>query len=130
MYVAVLSGASERPPRQTKGTGMATFRVEGTIARYEVVVDELSGSATVAHLVIGGEQTTVGQVILNLGAVAPSGLIAAGTIDLGAPITFNNSTISGDSLRSLFERGTAFVNVYTTAYPVGEVRGQVIRRDP
>ena len=127
-YVATLSGASERPARPTTGAGTATFRVVGTQATYEVRVSGLAGDATVAHVAIGGRETAVGQIVLKLSFVAPSGTVAAGAIDLSGAITFNNSTISGDSLRSLFDRGTAYVNVYTTAFPGGEVRGQIVRR--
>lgn len=127
-YVAELNGANERPPRATSGTGTATFRVDGALARYEVAVSGLSGAAAVAHVVIGNEQTVVGQIVLALAVRAPTGTIASGTIDLSRPITFNNTTISGDSLRSLFDRGSAYVNVYSTVYPGGEVRGQIIRR--
>ena len=130
MYVAELNGANERPSRQTGGTGRATFVVDDGVATYAVTVSELSGAATVAHVVIGDEQTTVGQVVVSLGVRAPSGTIATGTIDMGRPVTYNNSTISGDSLRSLFDRGAAYVNVYSTTYPGGEVRGQIRRRSP
>jgi hypothetical protein len=129
-YVAELNGANERPPRPTSGTGRATFTVDGGLATYEVTVSGLSGAATVAHVIIGGEQTPAGQIVVALDVRAQSGTIATGTIDLGRPVTYNNSTISGDSLRSLFERGTAYVNVYSTTYPSGEVRGQITRRSP
>jgi hypothetical protein len=129
-YVAELSGANERPPRQTTGTGRATFVVERGVATYEVTVSALSGAATVAHVIIGGAQTVAGQVVASLPLMASTGTITTGTIDLGRPVTYNNSTISGDSLRSLFELGAAYVNIYTTAYPGGEVRGQIVRRSP
>lgn len=129
-YVAELSGGNERPPRPTSGTGRATFVVDGGVATYDVMVSGLSGAATVAHVIIGGEQTAAGQIVVALDVRAPSGTIATGTIDLRRPVTYNNSTISGDSLRTLFDRGTAYVNVYSTTYPSGEVRGQIMRRAP
>jgi hypothetical protein len=127
-YTAVLSGANERPVRATNGVGTATFRISGSTATYDIVVSNLTGSATVAQLLVGTEQTALGQIIFNLGVTAPSGTIAVGTIDLSAPVTFNNSTISGDALRALLESGGVYVNVYSTTYPGGEVRGQVRRQ--
>ncbi|MDB4883586.1 MAG: domain containing protein [Gemmatimonadetes bacterium] len=127
-YVAVLNGANERPSRSTSGTGTATFRVTGALATYDVAVINLAGAATVAHLIVGTEQTVVGQIVASLPVIATTGTIASGTIDLGAPVTYNNSTISGDSLRSLLDRGSVYVNVYSTTYPGGEVRGQIRRR--
>ncbi len=128
VYAAPLSGASERPPRSSSASGTATFRVAGDRADYDVTATGLSGAPTVAHLLIGAREATAGQVIVRLSLAAPSGTIAAGTIDLGHSITFNNATISGDSLRALFENGGTYVNVYTAAYPGGEIRGQVERR--
>jgi hypothetical protein len=128
VYAAPLNGANERPPRSTGASGMATFRVTGDRADYEVTAAGLTGPPLVAHLLIGPREATAGQVIVRLTLAAPSGTIAAGTIDLGHAITFNNTTISGDSLRVLFENGGTFVNVYTAAFPGGEIRGQVQRQ--
>jgi hypothetical protein len=107
---------------------MATFRVTGDRADYQVVASSLSGPPTVAHLLIGPRDATVGQVVVRLTLAAPTGTIAIGTIDLGRAITFNNTTISGDSLRALFDNGGTYVNVYTAEFPGGEIRGQVVRQ--
>jgi hypothetical protein len=125
-YVAVLSGVNERPPRATSGRGTATFAIHGGIASYEVAASDLTAPPTLAHVLIGGSES-VGIPIVRLSLLAPTGTIAKGTIDLRGAITFNNTTISGDSLHSLFENGNAYVNVYTATYPGGEVRGQVER---
>lgn len=125
VYTAVLSGANERPPRSSGASGIATFRVSGDRASYDVTATGLSGAPQVAHLLIGPREATAGQVIVLLTPAASSGTIASGTIDLGQAITFNNTTISGDSLRTLFENGGTFVRVYTAAFPGGEIRGQV-----
>jgi len=128
VYAAPLSAASERPPRTSSASGMATFRVTGDRADYEVTATGLSGAPTVAHLLIGPREATAGQVIVRLALAAPTGTIATGSIDLGHSITFNNTTISGDSLRALFDNGGTHVNVYTAAFPGGEIRGQVQRQ--
>jgi hypothetical protein len=128
VYAAPLSGANERPPRTSGASGLATFRVTGDRADYDVAATGLSGPPTVAHLLIGPREATAGQVIVRLALAAPTGTIATGSIDLSGAITFNNTTISGDSLRVLFENGGTHVNVYTAAYPGGEIRGQVVRQ--
>jgi len=125
-YAAVLTGANEIPPRSTAGTGSARFDVRGGVASYQVVVSNLSAPATLVHLLIGSRDV-VGTVIANLPVSAPTGTIATGTLDLRGSITFNNTTISGDSLSALFENGNSYVNVYTATYPAGEVRGQLAR---
>lgn len=132
-YVASLTSANERPARSSGASGQAIVRVAGDVASYSVTAAALDGAPTVAHLLIGGPETVAGQVIVRLaltgtaGTSAPGG-IASGTIDLGNAITFNNTTISGDSLRTLLENGATYVNVYTTAYPGGEIRGQLERQ--
>jgi hypothetical protein len=125
VYVAELSGANERPPRTSGASGRATIRVEGNLASYTVTATGLTGPPTVAHLLIGGRETVAGQVIVGLQLAAATGTIAAGAIDLSGAITFNNTTISGDSLRTLLENSGVFVNVYTAAFPGGEIRGQL-----
>ena len=132
-YAGVLTGANERPPRNSGATGRATVQVAGNAASYSVTASGLADAATAVFLLIGGPETEVGQVIARLQLVAPagtvtSGTIAAGTLDLGGAITFNNTTISGDSLRTLLERGGTYVNVYTAAFPGGEIRGQLERQ--
>jgi hypothetical protein len=125
-YVAVLAGANEIPPRSTAATGSATFDVRGGVATYQVAASNLTTAPTLAHVLIGTKDQ-VGTPIVRLTLVGSSGVIAAGSIDLRGSITFNNTTISGDSLRALFEHGNAYVNVYTATYPAGEIRGQIGR---
>jgi hypothetical protein len=125
-YVAVLTGANEIPPRSMSGSGSATFDVRDGLAAYRVTVANLTMAPTLAHILIGGKDQ-IGIPIVRLPLMASSGVIAAGTIDLRGSITFNNTTISGDSLHALFENGNAYVNVYTPTYPGGEIRGQIER---
>jgi hypothetical protein len=125
-YAAVLTGANEIPPRSTAGGGSATFEVRDGMATYRVTVSNLDAPVTLAHLLIGSKEQ-IGLPIVRFPLSAATGTIATGTIDLRGSITFNNTTISGDSLRALFENGNAYVNVYTSRYPSGEVRGQVGR---
>src|SRR5437763_6360238 len=132
-YVGVLTSANERPPRHSGASGRATIHVTGNVARYSVTASGLADAATAVFLLIGGPETVGGQGIARLQLVAPagtvtSGTIAAGTLNLSGAITFNNTTISGDSLRTLLERGATYVNVYTAAFPGGGVRGQVERQ--
>jgi hypothetical protein len=81
----------------------------------------------VGHVLIGAAGTT-GVVIVPFNIAAQSGTVASGTIDLAAPITSGNVTISGDSLRTLFETGKAYVNLHTAAFPGGEIRGQIVKQ--
>ena len=127
-YQAVLSGSSERPVRANGGSGLATLEVDGNHAQYVVTASSLTAPVTIAQIFIGDASAAAGQAVVRLTLTARADTIAMGSIDLSRPITFNTTTISADSLRSLFERGTAYVNVYTATYPGGEMRGQIVRR--
>lgn len=126
-YVAALTGTREVPPVVTTATGKATFTLAGKSVAYTITAAGFSSTLTVGHVQIG-DTGVVGVVIVPFTIIAQSGTVASGSIDLSAPLTFNNVTISGDSLRTLFETGQAYVNLHTAAFPGGEIRGQIVRQ--
>ena len=126
-YIALLSGAREVPAVQTTASGMATFNRVGAKVTYTVSASGFTTPLAVGHVHIGAAGV-IGPVIVPFTILAQSGTVANGTIDLSAPITQGNITISGDSLRTLFETGMAYVNLHTAAYPGGEIRGQIVRQ--
>ncbi|MDB4914294.1 MAG: hypothetical protein JWM95_1938 [Gemmatimonadetes bacterium] len=127
VYVAQLRGVNEVPVVGTSATGTATVTVAGASARYTVTASGFATTLNVGHIHIGGPGV-IGPVIVPFTIVAQTGTVATGSIDLAAPITFNTITISGDSLRSLFESGQAYVNLHSAAAPGGEIRGQILRK--
>lgn len=127
-YAATLTGATERPvPTRSTATGLAEVTVGGRIASYVVTASGFATPLNAGHIHIGAGGV-VGQVVVPFTILAQSGVVATGTIDLGAPVTYNTLTISGDSLRTLFETGRAYVNLHTSAWPDGEIRGQLVRQ--
>lgn len=126
-YVAALSGARELPAVQTTASGTATFSRVGSMVQYTVSASGFTAPLTVGHVHIGAAGE-IGSVIVPFVILAQSGTVASGSIDLSMPVTQGNITISGDSLRSLFDRGTAYVNLHTAAWPGGEIRGQIVRQ--
>lgn len=101
--------------------------LSGTTITYTITAAGFSTPLVVGHVHLGASGE-VGPVIVPFSIAAQSGTVATGVIDVGAPVTFGNITISGDSLRRLFENGTAYVNLHTAAFPGGEIRGQVTRQ--
>lgn len=126
-YVAELTGAREVPSVVTTASGSAIFTLTGRSVAYRISASGFTTMLTVGHVHIGGSGV-VGPVIVPFTIAAQTGAVATGAIDLSAPITFGNSTISGDSLRTLFETGQAYVNLHTAAFPGGEIRGQIVRQ--
>ena len=142
VWTARLTGKNEVPPNDSKAHGAATFRIvwgdsvgtgaDGTDSlaidgiEYRVRVSNLN-DLTAGHIHIGAEGVA-GPVAVNLnprtGPGRSTGVVAEGTIrtsDLVGPL-------AGMTLRdlySLLQSGEAYVNLHTTAYPGGEIRGQI-----
>src|SRR6266550_8408779 len=123
IFTANLVGSAETPPTTSTATGTATFTDNTTSIGYVLTVSSMT-AVTASHI-HDGSATCSCPVIINLfnplratGTV--SGVIATGTIT-----NANNSQVSLDSLRVLFNNGNAYVNVHTSANPDGEIRDQV-----
>lgn len=126
-FVAQMTGAQETPANNAKGTGTATFTLDGTELKYKVEVHDLTGPPTMAHIHVGAAGVA-GPPVYTFTLTADagtSGTISEGTIDL----TKDASTgVSGDSLKTLLNNGGAYVNVHSTNFPGGEIRGQVMSK--
>ena len=133
---ARLSGADEVPPNDSKAHGSATFNVvfaagtdEVTSIEYKLRVSNLN-DVTAGHIHIGAVGVA-GPVTVNLnprtGAGRATGQIAEGFFDASAL----TGPLTGMTLNDLWDRiqaGEAYVNVHTTTYPGGEIRGQIENR--
>lgn len=111
-----LTGNQEVPSVVTDGIGLAVCTVSPDLATVStwVQVDDLSGIITASHLhnaALGAS----GGVILDLSAGISHGTITQ--LDL---------PISSSTLITMLS-GNAYVNVHTTAFAGGEIRGQLYR---
>ena len=142
-YVAVLSGAAERPnPVDTPARGVAIFQLnaDGTELSYRLIASNIE-NVVASHIHIGGVEAA-GPVTAFLFSGPASGridgVLATGTIttaDLIGPL-------AGQTLADLIdeiEAGNAYVNVHTNDgvappntgpgdFPGGEIRGQISLR--
>jgi hypothetical protein len=136
-----LSGANEDLPNLSLGTGTSTVTLDLDLITMRVQVDFSSLSGTVTAATIHGPTPTAGS-----GAAAPmspaltlSGFpagVSAGIYDFTFDLTVatgydpafivsSGGTVS-DALNALiasFEDGKSYINIRTTAFPTGEVRG-------
>ena len=125
VYTANLVGSAEVPPTTSTATGTATFTDNTTSIDYVLTVSQMT-AITQSHIHVGSA-TCACPVIINLFiANRPSGTVS-GVIATGTITAANNSSVSLDSLRVLFNNGNAYVNVHTSANPGGEIRGTVAR---
>lgn len=137
---AELSGFHQVPPVFTRGTGSfrATVSETGDAIEYELTYSDLSAPTTAAHIHFG-HPTDNGGIIAFLcgGDDAPACPEQGGTV---------RGTITAEHIQAIPEQGLAagdmaaalqiirdglaYVNVHTTAFPDGEIRGQLqVRRE-
>ena len=133
-YTAHLSGDEEVPtPAETNATGQAIFnlRNNGTELHYKLIVANIEDVfMSHIHLAPAGAN---GPVVVWLYPSAPppqlipgpsNGVIAEGIItsdDLVGPLT----DMELSDLIDYFNSGGCYVNVHTSAFPAGEIRGQI-----
>jgi hypothetical protein len=128
-----LSGAEEVPPVHTRAQGQAIFQLskDGTELSYKLIVANIENVIQAhIHLAPAGQN---GPVVAWLYPDSPpaqlipgrfSGVLATGTItadDLVGPL----AGMSLDALIEQMQAGNTYVNVHTSQFPAGEVRGQI-----
>jgi hypothetical protein len=122
-YVAQLGGNNEVPAIPGAASGTATFTLNGSALSYRVTVSGLSGNAAASHIHVGGAGVNGNIIVPFSAAQVRTGEVASGIIDLTLPISNGQTTITGDSLRFLLDRGLAYTNVHTGDHPAGEMGG-------
>ncbi len=137
-FVAPLSGAAERPvPVDTLARGVAIFHLsaDGESLSYKLIASNIE-NITMAHIhCCAGPEGTAGiSVWLYPDAPPPvlipgrfDGILAEGTITsddvVGGP-----PALAADPLAALIaeiQAGNAYVNVHTSQFGGGEIRGQL-----
>ena len=133
---ARLMGLNEVPPINTAATGSfkATIESNGSITFTETYKD-LTANPTVSHIHFGPSRVAGGVMIFLCGGgnqpscpAAKSGTIT-GTIvaaNVTGPTGQGVSPGDLDSALRLVRRGSGYVNLHTSTFPAGEIRGQVV----
>ncbi|HEY3133680.1 MAG TPA: CHRD domain-containing protein [Gemmatimonadaceae bacterium] len=126
IYVANLSPANEVPPKTTTGTGVVTFTDLGSEIDWEMTLNGVT-NVIASHIHGPAPAGTNTSVIINLFLpnTPPATGTLTGLVARGSITNANNTSVSLDSLRVLFNNGNAYVNVHTSANPGGEIRDQV-----
>jgi hypothetical protein len=128
-----LTGAEEVPPVVTRAQGQAIFQLsrDGTTLRFRLLAANIQ-NVTMAHIHLGSKGLN-GPVVAWLYPAAPppqlipgrfSGVLAEGVlteVNLVGPL-------AGASMKDLVDEimaGQTYVNVHTSQFPAGEIRGQI-----
>jgi CHRD domain len=124
-FTAELTGDAERPtPVQTEGEGEAKFESDGTSVAFELKWKNLSTPAISAHIHCGGPEEA-GPVGVTLFA---STMGTEGEVQGSFTASDPGNACNWDDLADVLEAmaaGGAYVNVHSTRFPGGEIRGQV-----
>jgi hypothetical protein len=135
LFTAQLDGAQEVPPVATAATGSAVLQFNDAITElhFELSVFDLQ-DLTQAHIHLAPSGVN-GPVVVWLYPEGPpamlipgifSGLLASGTITDADLV----GLLAGSTLVDLFNEmvaGNTYVNVHTSQYPAGEIRGQIVQ---
>jgi hypothetical protein len=118
-FRADLSSDEQSAPTESPGTGIAEFVLDRPTQTFQwtITFSGLTSDAVAAH--VHGPQTPGGNagVLFNL---APDGVKSPlkGSVDLN------------DGELEYLLTGRMYVNIHSTKYPAGELRGQIMRLRP
>jgi len=115
-YTALLNGPQENPPRDTPSQGVAqVLLVKETLqVCYRISYSPLTTTEILAHFHIGAAPTQNSTVLVEITpAVSPPGSPKHGCVQF-----------TKDQVK-LLDKGQVYINVHSTMFPAGEIRGQI-----
>jgi hypothetical protein len=127
-YQANLFGANETPiPRDEDGTGVAIFIDRGDRIEWTLTLDDIT-AVTASHIHGPANPDGNASVIVDLFIpAATTGELNNHTVTGSFTATNSNQTVTIDQLRTHLNSTRAYVNVHTTEFAPGAIRGQIIR---
>lgn len=135
-YTAHLSSDQEvaNSPVVSQATGQAIFKVskDGERIEYRLIVTNIE-NVTMAHIHLAPAGQNGGVVVWLYPDGPPaqlipgrsSGVLATGTITADDLVGSLAGSTSLSNLIAAFDAGNAYVNVHTSQFPGGEIRGQI-----
>lgn len=138
-----LSGSEQVPAVQTAGTGQFQGTIVGNKAiTYRLTFAGLSSRVTMAHIHLGKRGANGGVIAWLCGGGGKPSCPATGASIRGTITAADVNAVSGPQLAQRVQRGdlpgmirailsdNTYVNVHTTKYPGGEIRGQIQTSQP
>jgi CHRD domain/PEP-CTERM motif len=118
---ASLDGAQETPPNASPGTGSAALILDDvnrtliTAVTFADLTGPTPQAGTISAIYLG--PPGIAGPILHPFATAPSGVRSGSFTDIWTGLTAANI--------AALETGGTYINIVTTAFPAGEIRGQI-----
>jgi hypothetical protein len=142
-YRAVASGALQSPPNASPGTSLITIDLGGTQMLVDMPFRDLEGTTTGAHIHCCTSAAFTGVAPVAVPFLDfPTG-VHTGTYSNAIPLDEETSfdpaflsayggTASGatSALMAGIAANEAYVNIHTSAYPDGEIRGWLVAAPP
>ena len=138
-YRAVSSGPGESPPNASPGSSVATFEIDGLTMRAEVPFQDLLAGTTVAHIHCCTTEAFTGAAPPAIGLMDFPLMVTAGeyshSFDLGDPAVYDPAFLAAfggtpasasAALFDAIDANRAYINIHTTQYPNGEIRGFIV----
>jgi hypothetical protein len=141
VYTTHLTGPAESPPNASPGTGDATvvFDLDMVTMHVEVSFAGLAGPTTASHIhcctTVPGTGTATVATTLPTFTDFPLGVMSGTydhTFDMTDASSYNPAFVSAhggtvatalSALLAGLDAGEAYLNIHTTSFPTGEIRG-------
>jgi hypothetical protein len=131
-WTAKLDGFQQVPSLLSNGKGTFTATISSNSISYTLTYSGLSSTTTVAHIHFGQTGVNGGVVAFLCGGggkpTCPTSGTVSGTITASNIIgPADQGIAAGDfagALRAI-QSGNTYVNVHSTKFPAGEIRGQI-----
>lgn len=148
VFVANLSGPAESPPNASPGTGFATVTYDSVAhtLRVQVTFSGLTGTTTASHIhsatASPGTGTAGVATTTTTFAGFPLGVTSGtydNTLDLTQASSYNPAFVTANggtpasaeaALAFGLFNGLAYLNIHTSTFPGGEIRGFLVQPVP
>ena len=121
-FVATLSGVCENPANASPATGTAFFvlNTAGTTISYNVTYSGLTTPRTASHIHAASCCGVNSGIQLPIAAAGPTAdnIVGSGPVNATLLAALTSSCVGGTT--------QAYVNVHSTQFPGGEIRGQLV----
>lgn len=134
LYKSVLSGANEAPPNASPATGGATIVIDGNLLTLSVSFAGLLAPTTAAHIHCCTAPTAMVATPTPSFPGFPTGVTSgqySQTFDLSLASSYNPNFVAAYptldiaklALLTGLDNGAAYLNIHTSGFPGGEIRG-------